>query len=114
MLNESCSAMPIWTFLGDHRATTINRVVDEVTTFNAENSKDFFETHKDVDAKYCEAKNEARRDLGLQKMKLQHMTELLHKKGLGDEQVNADSGIVDQQKKLGDADDKLKGMDKEC
>jgi len=114
MLNESCSAMPVWTFLGDHRATTIKRVVDVVKDFGESNSKEFFETHKDVDAKYCDAKNEARRDLGTQKLKLQHMTEVLHKKGLSDDQVNADSGIAAQQKTLGDADDKLKGMDKQC
>ncbi|HZR37163.1 MAG TPA: MMPL family transporter [Nevskia sp.] len=114
LLNESCSAMPVWTFLGDHRAQTINRVVNEVEDYNKTNSAEFFETHKDVDAKYCEAKNEARRDLGVQKLKLQHMTELLHKKGLTDDAVNADKDIAAQQKTLSDAEDKLRGMDKQC
>jgi len=114
LLNESCSAMPIWTFLGDHRAATINRVVGEVEDYNKANSAEFFETHKDVDAKYCDAKNEARRDFGVQKLKLQHMTEQLHKKGLADDAVNADTAIVAQQKTLSDAEDKLKGMDKQC
>ena len=114
MLNESCSAMPIWTFLGDHRAVTINRVVDEVENFNKENSSEFFETHKDVDAKYCDAKNEARRDIGVQKLKLQSMSDALHKKGLSDDQINADKSIAAQQQKVSEAQDKLKGMDKEC
>ena len=114
MLNESCSAMPIWTFLGDHRAVTIKRVVQQVEDYNDGNSKDFFETHKDVDAKYCETKNAARRANGLQKLKLQHMTEELHKKGWSDDKVNADPGIVEQQKILSDGQDKFKGMDKEC
>ncbi len=113
-LNESCSAMPIWTFLGDHRAVTINRVVKQVEDYNAGNAAQFFETHKDVDAKYCEDKNVARRDLGTQKQLLQRMTENLHKKGLSEDLVNADVGIVAQQKTLSDADDKFKGMDKEC
>ena len=114
MLNESCSAMPIWTFLGDHRAVTINRVVDEVEGFNKSNSADFFETHKDVDAKYCDAKNEMRRDVGLQKIRLQGMSDALHKKGLSDDQVSADKGYAAQQQKWSDMQDKFKGMDKEC
>jgi len=114
MLNESCSAMPIWTFLGDHRAVTIKRVVQQVEDYNDGNAKDFFETHKDVDAKYCETKNEARRANGLQKLKLQHLTEVLHKKGLSDDQVNADPGIAEQQKILSDGQDSFKAMDKEC
>ena len=113
-LNESCSAMPIWTFLSDHRAVTINRVVDQVKAFNLSNSQEFYETHKDVNAEYCGTKNHTRRELGLEKIKLQHMTEVLHKKGLSDDQVNADPAITAQQKVVSDADDKLKGMDKEC
>jgi uncharacterized protein len=114
MLNESCSAMPIWTFLSDHRAVTINRVVDEVENYNKENAGEFFETHKDVDAKYCEAKNETRRDIGVQKIKLQSMSDALHKKGLSDDQISADKSIAAQQQKVSDAQDKLRGMDKEC
>lgn len=37
MLNADCSAMPIMAFLTDHRATTIDRVVDAVKTFRTEN-----------------------------------------------------------------------------
>ncbi|MDR3414675.1 MAG: MMPL family transporter [Nevskia sp.] len=114
LLNESCSAMPILTFLGDHRAATINRVVDVVKAFNSSNGQDFFETHKDVDSKYCDDKNATRRDLGLEKLKLQHMVEALHKKGLSDDKVNADADVVAQQKRLDDAHTKLQGMDKEC
>ncbi len=113
-LNESCSALPIWTFLGDHRAVTINRVVNQVESYNADNAKDFFDTHKDVNAKYCDGKNKARRDLGMEKLDLQHKTEALHKKGWSDDKINADSGIAEQQKKLSDDQDSFKGMDKEC
>nr|HPG95043.1 MMPL family transporter [Dokdonella sp.] len=37
LLNADCSAMPIMAFLTDHRATTIDRVVDAVKTFRADN-----------------------------------------------------------------------------
>jgi predicted RND superfamily exporter protein len=37
LLNDGCSAMPIQVFLTDHKAATINRVVDEVKRFREEN-----------------------------------------------------------------------------
>jgi uncharacterized protein len=37
LLNNGCSAMPIQVFLADHKAETINRVVDEVKRFREEN-----------------------------------------------------------------------------
>ncbi len=41
MLNESCSAMPIWTFAADHRATTIKRVVNQVEDLQPEQRQGF-------------------------------------------------------------------------
>ncbi|WP_440225200.1 efflux RND transporter permease subunit [Dokdonella sp. MW10] len=38
MLNADCSAMPIMAFLTDHRATTIDRVVDAVKQFRKDNN----------------------------------------------------------------------------
>lgn len=37
LLNEDCSAMPVMMFLTDHRATTIDRVIDAVKKFRADN-----------------------------------------------------------------------------
>ncbi len=37
LLNTDCSAMPVTAFLADHRAETIDRVVDVVKSFRAEN-----------------------------------------------------------------------------
>ena len=37
LLNEDCSAMPIMMFLTDHRATTIDRVIDAVKKFRTDN-----------------------------------------------------------------------------
>jgi predicted RND superfamily exporter protein len=114
MLNESCSAMPIWVFTSDHRATTINRIVGEVERFGADNAQEFYETHKDVDAKYCADKNHTRREAGMDKIKLEEMTEERLRLGMSDDKIQADPAIVAQQKKLDAAKAKLAGMDKEC
>ncbi|MBS0438117.1 MAG: MMPL family transporter [Proteobacteria bacterium] len=37
LLNEDCSAMPVMMFLSDHRATTIDRVIDSVKEFRGAN-----------------------------------------------------------------------------
>ena len=37
LLNEDCSAMPVMMFLTDHRATTIDRVIDAVKKFRTDN-----------------------------------------------------------------------------
>jgi len=114
MLNESCSAMPIWVFTSDHRATTINRIVGEVERFGSDNAQEFYETHKDVDAKYCAEKNLTRRETGMDKIALEAMTEERLRQGMSDDKIQADPAIVAQQKKLDTAKAKLAGMDKEC
>jgi predicted RND superfamily exporter protein len=63
LLSPNCSAMAVFAFMQDHRATTINRVVDQVERYNKENASAYYETHKDVDYKYCAAKLAARRDV---------------------------------------------------
>jgi hypothetical protein len=114
MLNPNCSAMPVWVFLSDHRATTINRIVNTVESFNRKNAESYLATHSGVDANYCQAKNTARRDIGVQQMKLDHVQEILRKKGLTEDQITASPSVTAQQKNLDDAKQKLAGMDKVC
>jgi predicted RND superfamily exporter protein len=64
LLNPDCSAMAVFAFMQDHRAATIDRVVEQVERYNKENASAYYETHKDVDYKYCGAKLAARRDAG--------------------------------------------------
>ncbi|MDB5972395.1 MAG: hypothetical protein JWQ90_4845 [Hydrocarboniphaga sp.] len=64
LLNPDCSAMAVFAFMQDHRATTIERVVDQVKLYNRQNATEYYETNKDVDSKYCAAKLAARRDVG--------------------------------------------------
>ena len=114
MLNPNCSAMPVWVFMADHRAKTINRVVDVVDNYSKQNTADFFETHKDVDAAYCDSKNDLRREIGVQRVRLDHMTEKMHKSGASQDKIDADASIKAQQKKVDDLKTKLSGMSKEC
>jgi predicted RND superfamily exporter protein len=114
MLNPNCSAMPIWAFLADHRAVTINRVVQTVENFNRENAAEYFRLHTDVDTKYCDDKNRTRRQIGIERVRLDQRSAQLHKKGLSDDKVSADPGVVVLQKKLDDSRNKLAGMDKMC
>ncbi|EIT69204.1 MULTISPECIES: efflux RND transporter permease subunit [Hydrocarboniphaga] len=116
LLSPNCSAMAVFTFMRDHKATTVNRVVDEVKAFNKENAADFFDTNKDVDHKYCDAKLEARRDVGVARTDLQKTTERIKARSLGisDDDLAKNDAIVKATTKVSDAQAKLDGMDKAC
>jgi len=115
MLNPNCAAMPIWIFMSDHRATTINRVVKVITDYNKSNSKEFFSTHPEVEAKFCDDKNDTRREIGTVRGKLDRRTEDLHKRSWADDKIAADGDIVGYQKSLDELKTKLEGMNsKQC
>lgn len=115
MLNPSCAAMPIWVFLADHRAATINRVVDAVNAEAAVNSKEFFAAHNDVDAHYCDTKTAARRQVGIEHVRLDALKEALRKSGLTDEnKIAVAPEVVAQQKQLDTAQQSFESMDKVC
>lgn len=114
MLNSNCSAMPIWTFTANHKATTIKRIVATVEDYNRENAAEFFETHKDVDSSYCEAKTSALREIGISRDRLQRQSELLHKRGLGDEAIAADASVVALTQGYEEAKTKYGEMTKVC
>jgi predicted RND superfamily exporter protein len=114
LLNSNCSGMPILTFMADHRAATINRVVDEVKQYDKDNTATFFETHHDVDAAYCDDKNKTRRDIGIQQENLRQRAAALKKKGFDDDKIAADSSTLALNKKLDDDKTKLLGLTKVC
>jgi predicted RND superfamily exporter protein len=114
MLNQNCSAMPIFTFTKDHRAVTINRIVDEVESYNLKNAADFYETHKDVDAKYCGDNTKARREIGVQEETLRKRNEALHKQGMGEDAVEADASVKALTAKVDAAKAKYDSFDKSC
>ena len=114
LLNPDCSALAVLVFTSDHRAGTIHGIEEATTRFNEENAAEFFETHKDVDAKYCAAKGDLRRSIGVKGYELRKATDKLKKKGLKDEQIAEDGTI----KSLTEARDKVKEeyakQDKSC
>ncbi len=116
LLNSNCSAMAIFIFTKDHKASTLERIVNEVGRFNTENDAEFYETNTDVNAEYCGTKADARREVGTARVSLQKYTEKLKKNnpGIGDEAINGDKGI---QKGIADIDaakEKLTALNKAC
>lgn len=91
LLNWDCSAMPVRLFTSDHKATTISRIIAASKKFNQENAADFFSTHHDVDAAYCDSKWQARRHYGLASEKLQTYSDHLSANGYSDDAVQADA-----------------------
>ena len=114
MLNPDCSAMPIFVFTGDHKAATISGIVDEVEKYNAENSAEFFETHADVDAAYCDDKTAARRAIGVTVTDLRKTTEKLRKKGLKDAQIEEADAHKERVAARDAAQEKHKSFTKAC
>lgn len=114
LLNPDCSAMAVLVFTADHRAETIEGIEKATRDFNAANAAEFFETHADVDAAYCAAKTDARRQIGIEGEKLRRTTESLKMDGLDDAAIAEDAKV----KKLTEARDEAKAkfqeMTKTC
>jgi predicted RND superfamily exporter protein len=115
-LNPNCSAMAVFLFTKDHKATTLSRIVNEVNAFNEENSREFFEVNKDVDQSYCDEKTAARREIGERRVAMQKYAENLKKKkkGITDSEIDADEGYQKLVADLGKAEEKHTGMSKVC
>ncbi|HUR42151.1 MAG TPA: MMPL family transporter [Verrucomicrobiae bacterium] len=93
MLNPDCSAMALFVFTSDHRATTIQGIEAATRAFNEANAKEFFETRTDVDAAYCADKTAKRREIGIKGEELRRETDRLRKKGRKDEEIAASGKI---------------------
>ena len=78
LLNPDCSAMAVLVFTEDHKAGTLERVVDAVERFDRENAETYFSVAEhDVDPEYCDARTEARREIGRREQTLaQYKTEM--------------------------------------
>lgn len=116
LLSANCSAMAVFVFTRDHKASTLHRLVEEVNRFNAENATEFYEIHDDVNAEYCAQKLTARRDWGAAKVSLQKYVEKTKKAnpGIGDEALAADEGVKQLEANIAATDEKHKSFDKSC
>ncbi len=114
LLNPDCSAMAVFLFTKDHKATTLNRLTDKVKAFNQENAEQWFELNSGVDAAYCADKNAARRALGADEVALKNKITSLKAQDFTDTQVDEDATIVAMRAKVDEAEAKLEGFDKPC
>lgn len=114
LLNPSCNAMNIMIFTKDHRATTINRIVDVTEHFNQQNAQEFFDLHKNVDARYCDAKTAARRHYGVLGTERNNLQAKLKKRGYDDEKISADTAYRNLTDEEAQAKLKWLGMTKIC
>jgi predicted RND superfamily exporter protein len=116
LLNANCSAMAIFIFMKDHKASTIERAVDVTKDFNKENAAAFYETHKDVNAKYCGEKLDARREVGNAKHEVQKASDKVKKKepGIADDKVAAYPHVKELIDQVTKAEEKLASFDKQC
>jgi predicted RND superfamily exporter protein len=116
LLSPDCSALAVFVFTKDHTAATLDRIVEKTKAFNNSNAAEFYETHKDVDAKYCGAKLDQRRDVGSAKVRLDKFTEDLRKSkpGIGYDDINNNETVRKLTARYDEAREKLKGMDKAC
>ncbi len=116
LLNSNCSAMALFVFMKDHKASTIAGVVQTTKDFNKENGATFFDTHKDVNAKYCEEKLEARRSVGNLKFEQQKVITKLKKKhpDLPELEIPNQESVKAAVAKVTEAETKLAGFDKAC
>jgi hypothetical protein len=114
LLNPDCSALAMLVFTSDHRANTIKRIEEATVKFNAANAAEFFETHPDVDARYCDDKLIARRDIGIKGESLRRAAEKLKKKGKKDEEIAEYDHIKQMTADRDAAKEKLAALTKAC
>ena len=127
LLNSNCSAMAVFVFTKDHKAATLEHIVETVNEYNKTNAAEFYDVHKEVDAKYCGtidkkgiasagSKAEARRAVGNAKVGLQKAIEKIKKKkpGIGEEALAKSPEVVKFNKEIEATQAKLKTFDKPC
>jgi uncharacterized protein len=116
LLNPNCSGLAVLVFTADHKASTIERIVDEIGRFNDENGKEYYQLHKDVDPKYCADKTAKLRALGSEKIALQKYLEKLRATHLGisDTDIEKDAGYLKRAGRVEEANKSFTAMDKAC
>ena len=93
LLNPDCSAMAVFLFMADHKATTITRTTDAVKDFNARNAAEYYEDHPEASAADCEARTAKRREFGNLRLDLRRLTEKMRAGGATDAEIDADPKV---------------------
>jgi hypothetical protein len=89
LLNPDCSAMAVLVFLRDHKAATLRGAVDAVRRFDADNRRAWLAAQAPGRGAYCDAKNQARRELGIARTDLHRRREQLRARepGLAEDEL---------------------------
>jgi uncharacterized protein len=114
LLNPNCSAMAVFVFTKDHKATTLDRLTDKTKAFNEANAKAWFELNEGVEPAYCADKIGARRDWGDAKVALKNEITRLKARDMTDTQVDANASIVKLRARVEQTKAKLDEFTKPC
>ncbi len=116
LLNPNCSAMAVFVFMKDHKATTIARAVQKTKDFNVSNAEAFYETHSNVDAAYCADKLAALRAVGNVKHERQKVIDKFKKKNpdVPEGEIAAQEVVVAATDRVNEATAKHAEFDKLC
>lgn len=94
LLNPDCSAMAVFLFMADHKATTITRATDAVKAFNAQNAEEWYEDHPGADPVACEARIADRRVWGDARLSLRKQMESLRGQGLTEGKIDEHPDVI--------------------
>jgi predicted RND superfamily exporter protein len=114
LLNPDCSAMAVLVFTADHKAETIERVIDGVNAFNAENAALFFELNDEVDEAYCTERTAALREIGIREQKAQVESDRLRARGLSDREIDEAPSIIELRADIEEARAAHAEFDRQC
>lgn len=103
ILNDDCDAMAIFIFTTDHKAETIEHLVQVIKDFNADNASRFYAA-SEVTPEYCSEK----RGLFAEFRELEGEVFDLAKSGAGDEKISEAKG------RRNDVRDRYEAMDQNC
>lgn len=116
LLNADCSALAVLAFMQDRRAATIARVIDRVQLYNRQNAAAFYESNKNVNPKYCNAKLDARRGAEAARADLRQSVERIRLRhpGAAEDTFANDPEILQARADAERASAKLAGLTKTC
>ena len=114
LLNPDCSAMAVFLFMSDHKATTISRATDAVKAFNQVNAAEYYEDNPSANPADCEARTAKRREYGDIRLDIRKRSEALKADGATDADVDADPEIVAMRAQEDEALETWKGMTANC
>ncbi|MHA7834919.1 MAG: efflux RND transporter permease subunit, partial [Algiphilus sp.] len=115
LLNPDCSAMAVLIFTEDHKAETIKRVLNAVERFDQENAETYFKVAEhDVDMAYCDARTEARREIGRRQQELRQYRSKMHAQGLSDVDIEATDRFTELSQRIEQAEKAHAEYDKTC